>query len=477
MADAGCRRGGPSANGRGSNSAARDSRSATPAHTARGSRTDLTLSRTAAILAVVLLFGSRTLPAAADEQEQPVQTVLAISAEHIGYYTDQKMIQARGAVHVHLANGLAVSGDACQLDLSLKRFLVAGHVTVTAGNTHYAGAAFADFLSFRRAYFIPLVAEPDRWTFLNDDFTNPEKGRQMPSDAFFLTDLSDVAPFVTGQDATTDLTNYIAFNPARFVLLNGGLRTPAFAPYVRNFSSNQNFGVNSLSGATFDAPYGIAGSSANLDTLHFRYDQMRKTYGAFEHHSVFGANGYAVFSLNPATQPSKQWNLLGYWGGADNALTLDAQLFTYQYWLDTPLTSNAFIDLQDTQALAGSSLRLEVTQSYDSLLARPPNGAFYHDPSHPYVPNHPLVIGLGWSGYDKHLFRTGWSFRLTSGASAIHDAYGLGAPGKRDAQSQYLGGLLYSPVYRAPFGTGANATYQVQQTWLSFPNSLAAQTW
>ncbi len=164
--------------------------------------------------------------------------------------------------------------------------------------------------------------------------------------------------------------------------------------YVDNFSANPNFGVNSLSGTSFDAPYNFAGSAHSLDVIHFRYDTQLGTYGAFEHHSVFNATDYLVFSLNPATQPAKQWNVLGYRQFDPNsALTIETQLFTYQSGLSQPLSANGFADVQFVHALRESSVRFETTPQYGNLLA-PNSLGYYGSPAHTYTPNHPWTWGL-----------------------------------------------------------------------------------
>ena len=64
-------------------------------------------------------------------------------------------------------NGFTVTGDAFSMDLKLNRFMVAGHVTLHDATGTVKGAAIADFLDFRRIYFVPVTGEPDRWTFLD----------------------------------------------------------------------------------------------------------------------------------------------------------------------------------------------------------------------------------------------------------------------------------------------------------------------
>lgn len=416
------------------------------------------------------------LSAQAQEAQQDSPVTIDLQAQRVAYFSDSATIQARGNVVAALSNGVTVRGDACSIDLSLRRLVVAGHVRLESPSATYSGAAFADFLAFRRAYFIPLSPGPDRWTFLNDDYGQPEKGREMPGDAFFLTDLGDAKPFIVAKEVVIDPQNYVRFDTASFVFLNGGIQTPALPGYVRNFSQNQNFGVNSLAGATYDLPYGIAGSSTSLDTAHFRYDQQRKTYFSFEHHSVFGQAGYAVFSVNPITQPAKQWSWLAYVpAGKNSALVFDAQLFTYQYGLIQPLSSNGFADLRFTQALRNSSVSAEVSQAYGNLLA--PNAlGYYGDPTHSYTPNHPTTEGIEWSGYDQRAGRSGLTFRLLSGAGHARDVYGVNSTERHDVETVYVGAIVSTPVYPAPWGTGANASYQGQHVWLSYPNSADFQT-
>jgi len=108
----------------------------------------------------------------------------------------------------------------------------------------YDGAAFADFLPFRRVYFVPLDPVADRWTFLNGDYAHPEKGRVMPGDAFFLPDVSQIRPYIRAKGAVID----------------------------------------PVSSVSFDAPYDFAGSDNALSTLHYRYDPRHHSYLPFEQH-------------------------------------------------------------------------------------------------------------------------------------------------------------------------------------------------
>ena len=430
-----------------------------------------------ALLAIAI---SAPLRAAAAQEPQAVSDeIIAVKADRVAYFSNAATIQARGHVSVHLPDGASIAGDAFSMDLALQRFLVAGHVRLRTPAGDYNGAAFADFLPFRRMYFVPLDPTADRWTFLNGDYVNPEKGRVMPGDAFYLEDLSAEQPYIVAKGADIDPVAYVKFHPAGFVFLNGAVHTPPVAPYIYNFSSNPNFGVNALSGASFDAPYNFAGSAQSLDALHLRYDQQRRvrTFFSFEHHSVFGDGGYVVFSINPMTQPSKQWNLYAYDRLDERSgLTLEGQLFTYQYGLSKPLAAGAFADLQFVHALAHSSARWELTTVYGTLLA--PSDCTLAPPDLVSCPelNHPVIAGLTWSGFDRHVGRTGLTYRLQSGIGYAHDVHGVSGFALQDVWSGFLGASLYTPVYPGPFKSGLNAIYQIQRTWLTFPNTVDQQT-
>jgi hypothetical protein len=443
-------------------------------------------ARAAAAFALAALAANAAMPMQSRAAEPGPPTSLArqgplpapvrVTAHRVEYYGDAAIIVARGDVRVVEPDGSVVEGDVFVMNLGLRRLLVAGHVRLhtPAGVLH--GAAFADFLVFRRQYFVPLEPEADRWTFFDYDYAHPEMGRQMPGDAFYIPDVSGVRPYIVGKAVTINATTYLRMSPAQFVLLDGAVWTMPLPPYTYNFSANQNFGINALPGASFDVPYNFAGSPASLDALHFRVDQNLevKSYLGVEHHSVFG-HGYAVFSLSPATQAQKQWNLLGYDRMSPvAAVRLTTQLFTYQYGLTQPLAASGYVDVQYSQGLRQSAVLLDLTQEYSSLLAQPALG-YYGNPSHPWIPNHPFTGGFQWNGYYQKLFHTGFTYRLSSGYGTQYDGFGINGSGRPQVSAYSLGGSLFTPVYPGPFGTGINAAYSIGQTYLTFPNIVQAQ--
>jgi hypothetical protein len=431
-------------------------------------------------LIAVCLVALLPAPSKADQfgpAAHPVANVPApihISAQRIEYYADLAVMIAQGFVQVTQPDGSIVTGDTFSMSLSLRRFLLAGHVRLQTSAGVMNGAAYADFLVFRREYFVPLDPEADRWTFSDYDFAHPSKGRQMPGDAFFIPDVSGSRPYIVASSVTIDANTYARFTPATFVLLDGAVWTFPMPPFTYNFSVNQNFAVNALPGASVDVPFNFAGSPVSLSAIHYRYDQINHSYAALDQHFAW-PQAYIAFSLSPATLPAKQWNLLAYSRTSlQSALQLNTQLFTYQYGLTQPLSASGFADVQYLQGARQSAWRFDVTQQYASLLAQPALG-YYGNPSHPWIPNHPFTAGAQWNGYDQKLLRTGLTYRLSSGYAYDWDTYGIAGTNQTDVSSYNFAGSLYTPVYPGPLGTGLNASYSIGQTYLSFPNIIQAQ--
>lgn len=401
-------------------------------------------------------------PARAAQTPEPVgDAPIVVSADRVEYFSDLALVVARGSASIALPDGASVRGDVFQMDLRQQRLVVAGHVTLTTQAGGHAGAAFADFLAYRRVYFISLDPAADRWTYLDGDYAHPQAGRDMPGDAFYLTGVAGHRPYVVGKRAIIDPNAYAQFEPAIVDVLDVA-PTPPLPAFVDNFSADPSFGQNSLPGATLDAPYDFYGTPHSLEAFHVRYDQALpvKTYVAYEHHSVFGDGGYAVFSLVPATQPRKQWNLFAYDpAGPRDAFSLQAQLFTTQSGFAEPSSASGYADLRVIHALAESSLQLDATQTYGTLLAQGP-------------PAHPSIVGLDWASFDQNVGRSEITFRLQSGAAAIHDVFGVAASAKPDVVAEHLEAVLATPVYDGPFGVGLNATASAQRTWLDLPNRI-----
>ena len=338
---------------------------------------------------------------------EPDNGRIRLSADQLTYYSNVVEIKGEGNVDVRLDDGTEIRGNFFAMNLVANRFLVAGNVRVTYAGGQVNGAAYSSYLDFSRTYFVPVLSEPDRWTFFGHDYANPHPGREMPGDTFFLPNLDHQHIFLFAKHA------YIA--PRRFARFSGGVRlstTGAFVPvpaYVLSFAPNPNFAQNSLAGAYTDAPLNFAGGDRSLETLHLRYDPANKVYLAFEEHLV-GTRGSAVFSMNPITRPQKQYNIL-----ASTAISPDmsigsfAQESTFQYGVSRPLSASAFVSIGATIGLRHSFLGIGTNNFYESLLAQPAlhpgygGQLFYGDVAHFWNPDHPFFGGVGWNGFDTKI--------------------------------------------------------------------------
>lgn len=280
----------------------------------------------------------------------PPRSILYLTAKRIDFYYDRFLLEGDGNVHLRTSDGFTVTGDAFSMDLKLNRFLVAGHVTLHDATGTVSGAALSDFLDFSRIYFVPVTSEPDRWTFLNGDLVHPVKGRVMPDDAFYFPMVSQ-QPSVTAGGAVIATKTYVRFVNSHTYL--AGMPIPLGTDVV-NFSSNQYFAQNTLSGATVDLTWNMAGSPNALTALHLRYDPTYKTYLSVEQHLV-GEHEYAVFSVNPATRAEKWWNLLLYEKlGSRFQISTFTQYYTQQDWLQEPRASQQTTFINATYAMPHS---------------------------------------------------------------------------------------------------------------------------
>ena len=283
----------------------------------------------------------------------PPKTVLYLSAKRIDFYYDRFLLEADGDVHLRTSDGFTVSGDAFSMDLKLNRFMVAGNVTLHDASGTVHGAAISDFLDFRRIYFVPVTSEPDRWTFLDGDLAHPVKGRIMPDDTFYFPIITQ-QPSITAGGAVIGTKTYVRFVNSHTYL--AGAEIPLGTDVV-NFSSNQYFAQNTLSGASVDLTWTMAASPNALTALHLRYDPTYKTYLSVEQHLV-GDHDYAIFSVNPATRAEKWWNLMLYEKlGSRFQIQTFSQLYTQQLWLQEPRAAQQTTYINATYALPHSYLQ------------------------------------------------------------------------------------------------------------------------
>ena len=154
----------------------------------------------------------------------------------------------------------------------------------------------------------------------------------MPGDAFYFPVVGD-QPSITATGAVIGTKTYVRFINAHTYFVGAGV---PLGSYVVNFSPNQYFAQNTLSGASVDLTWNLAGNTNSLTAVHLRYDPTYKTYLSVEQHLV-GEHEYAIFSVNPATRAEKWWNLALYEKlGSRFQIQSFTQYYSQQYWLQIP---------------------------------------------------------------------------------------------------------------------------------------------
>jgi hypothetical protein len=414
----------------------------------------------------------------------------AIAAGKVTFY-GRYVLTADDNVTVRLPDGGTITGDAFSMDLRLNRFVIAGHVEVKDKGVDLRAAAVARFfMPIERTYLIPVSPEPDRWTFEDESFTHPLRGREMPGDTFFFTDVSREPPFIVGKRALLVPSESIKITPATVVLGSAHIPSPG---YFINLSSNVNYAQNSLAAAEFDGPYPFAGGNHSRSTLHIRYDPLNKLYASYEQAFFVTDSGYVTASINPMTRPQRQYNLIQDDRFAPKA---EERIFfqesAFQSWLKQPLSAGALVTGQLTLALPRSYLQFNQDFFYGSLLAmpRPIDGQYYYgDSSHNWYPGHPSDGTVSWIGRDTQIGKVRWlTYRLRSGWGYAHDP--VIDEGTEYVPPPALGGVNYTTLYhdyvgatlttasfkliRDRMGIGRdlyfNAYADFQRQWFSMPH-------
>ncbi|MGH7737436.1 MAG: hypothetical protein ACREMP_06170 [Candidatus Tyrphobacter sp.] len=424
------------------------------------------------------LIASVLLVAAVTGARAQALTVIRVHANRVSFFYNRFVVEAQGDVDVRTSDGMDIRGDAFSMDLKLNRFLVAGNVRLRTRVASLQGAALSDFLDFNRIYFLPVTTEPDRWTFLNGDFSHPVPGRIMPGDTFFFANDGGGEPNFTARSAVIGAGSYVR--------LTGNVESDVFGvwvplpPFYVSFAPTPALARNSLSGADADLTYQFAGNANSISALHLRYDPTNHVYASFEQH-LAGEHEYAVFSLNPGTAPAKFWNLFtGDTMGNRFQINTFTQLYTYQYGFGRPRASAQYTILQATQALPHWSIQATSLLTNFNLLGVVgsnglPNGEMVGEF------NHPSQLQLTASSDPVRIFGAPLEEQLEFGAGFNHDSYGL----------QDYGGVEYTTIWdqlagftislpRLQFGNRDSlydhyvfsGSFSKQREWYSLPHHV-----
>ncbi len=407
-------------------------------------------------------------------QARDATTLIQLRADHIAFYYDRYLIEADGHVRVTTSDGVTITGDAFSMDLKLNRFLIASHVHLRSSGGNLDGAAISDFLDFNRIYFVPVISEPDRWTYVNGDYTHPLKGRMMPGDVFYFPDVSSSHVSLRSVSATIQARQFVRFSRVRAYFLHQGVPLPSYYVY---FGESQDLAVNSLSGANIDATWNATGNANSITAWHLRYDQFNHVYVAFEQHLAgTDPHEYAVFSVNPATKDDKYWNLVtGEHIGSKFEVSTFTQLYTFQNFLADPSASAQTTYVTLTQALPRSYLQAFFDQTDYRMTDNPLDSA---------EPNHPNFLTLSATSYNNQILKLPLYEQLEFQVGFNHDAYGL----------QNYGGFEYTTIWNHLVGFtltmpnvkigdrnkayglySLNASLNSTRQWLTVPHHINAQ--
>jgi len=368
-------------------------------------------------------------PGPAEAQAIP-STVLRLRADRIEFYYDRYLVEAYGHVRLQTSNGMTITGDTFSMDLRLNRFLVASHVHLRSRGGNLDGAAIADLLDFDRIYFVPVITKPDRWTYENEDFTRPLRGRQMPGDVFYFPNLSHTSISLSATSAVIGSERFVRFAGVRAYFSHHAV---PLGTYYVSFAARPELSENSLSGANFDATWNMTGNANSISALHVRYDAYNHGYLGFEQHLAGnGPHEYAVFSISPFTTYDKYWNLVtGEHIGSKFEIDTFQQLYTNQWWLKEPTASALTTYVTMTRGFNRSGLQAQLNQTNYNLLGTTVAS-----------PNHPNWGQLTWTSAANQAFKSPLYFQTRFGYGFSHDAYGL----------QYYGGVTYTTIWNEVVG-------------------------
>lgn len=406
-------------------------------------------------------------------------TSLDVTGKRVTFYSDRYEVTADGNVRVRLSDGTIITGETFAMDLKLNRYLIAGNVHLDSGNVHEVGAGFAGYPDLDRSYFLPANATPDRWTYFGLNFADPHLGRQQPGDAFYFPDLSGQKAYIVAKGATIIPKTNVIFDEAAVRAIG-----PVYVPtprYVVTFSSNSHFYENGFFGARFDISEPFNGSAHSLTALHLRNDPVNGTYLALDQHFVWDRD-WIVMSIDPLTQETRQYNLIGYKRFSNN---LEGRLFQQITEAqpggpqNPPISASGYTNVQFNAALKRSGLAFNLDQ-YNWTLLGIPNVAFDKQ-FFPLQLEHPIDMSLSWTGFENRLARKGIGsqlfFRLRSGIGYAHDQYGEGGyltyqPGPQNLWYKYVGYTLYTPSLRLGKFYNLTASLDKQRQWYSIPHHV-----
>jgi len=357
-----------------------------------------------------------------------------LRAGGVSFFADAVALVAHDRVRIAFANGLHASADAAYADLTHNRLVLAGHAELQAGSRRATGDAAAIDLQSGRVDILDATAGAHETTLALDE----AKAVPIAGDRFAFPELEERRAYIRARRAEVTAHANVRLLPASFPNSPGAVPVPA---YLYTYASNPSFGANSLGGATFDQPYGIFGNTNQLLAADFRYETGIGPTVALQDHLVDDDSAYLVTSIDSPQRTDRLFAINGYERlGPHLSQTITAEVDRYFGDLGYSLTGSL------GRASSTLSVSIDGPDSFEDLSLRSPDAHFWH----------------GWAAH----------IRGDYGLATVPGGVFTAEPNPLAYETAYhriVELYLATPLFKTPFGTTLQTTYDYSRTWYNFP--------
>ena len=354
----------------------------------------------------------------------------------IVFFSDTLALIARDGATVKLADGTRAHADAAYLDLRTDRLVLAGHAHLARGAAAIDADAIALELDGTRVDVLDAASGVARTTRA----LGPATPAEFDAERFAFPDVDDRNAFIKSKHAAITPHADVRFTPASFPTSVGGLPVPS---YLHAYATGAGFGSTSLSGATFDQPYGLWGSPTSLTALHARWEDGPGAALALQQQVVAGDDGYVAASIDA---PLHGYSVRGFTAyrriGSRYTAIADGSGTIY----------GTVAHVGFTAAFGAAGGRLDYTRvsgggsSFNASLR---------------TPDRPLPGGATWR------LRGDLGFDAQRGGllGLLPDAQRYATVWRHDLDLS-----VSTPVVRVPFGATLATSFDTARTWFAFPH-------
>ena len=256
---------------------------------------------------------------------------------------------------------------------------------------------------------------------------------------FAFPDIDPTTTYIRARRMTLVTHATVRFAPAAFP---SSLGAPPVPSYLYALYDSSGFSAQSLTGATFDQPYHLAGNATSLYSAHFRFVDGLGPDIAFDHHLVDGERAFVVTSLEAPSRTSRTLRVNAYQRLGDRyTATFDA----------SGERDASYAHLATSAAFGGGGARLD-------LSAFSGGGA---------------SAELSVRTADRpFLLRSMYRLRATFGVDAQRGGVLPELVDRGSYTTLWHHGIdafLASPQVHGPLGTTLGSTFDLATTWYGFP--------